>query len=67
MICGVGITQLMAKALTAMGGSTIFSNPTVGLGIIFAANVVMLIAGIIAGYVPAKKAINSKLVDALSA
>jgi putative ABC transport system permease protein len=67
MICGVGITQLMSKALSAAGGSDIFSDPTVGLNIIFAANVVMLIAGIIAGYVPAKKAINSKLVDALSA
>jgi len=67
MICGVGITQLMSKALSAAGGSDIFSDPTVGLNIILAANVVMLIAGIIAGYVPAKKAINSKLVDALSA
>ena len=67
MICGVGITQLMSKALSAAGGSDIFSDPTVGLNIILAANVVMLIAGIIAGYVPAKKAISSKLVDALSA
>jgi putative ABC transport system permease protein len=67
MICGVGITQLMSEALSAAGGSDIFSDPTVGLNIILAANVVMLIAGIIAGYVPAKKAISSKLVDALSA
>lgn len=67
MLCGVGLTQLLSMVLSAIGGSAIFSSPTVGLGIIFAANVIMLIAGIIAGYVPAKKAITCKLVDALSA
>lgn len=67
MILGVGLTQLLSSALSAMGGSGIFGAPTVGLGVIFAANAVMVLAGIIAGYVPAKKAISCKLVDALSA
>ena len=67
MLCGVGLTQLLSNVLAAIGGSAIFDSPTVGLEIILAANVVMLLAGIIAGYVPAKKAINCKLVDALSA
>jgi len=39
----------------------------VGLDVIIAANLVMLAAGVIAGYVPAKKAVNCKLVDALAA
>jgi len=67
MLFGIGLTQLLSAVLAAFGGSAIFGAPTVGLGIIFAANVVMLLAGIIAGYVPAKKAINCKLVDALAA
>ena len=67
MLFGIGLTQLLSAVLAAFGGSAIFSAPTIGLGIIFAANVVMLLAGIIAGYVPAKKAINCKLVDALAA
>ena len=67
MLCGVGLTQLLSNVLAAIGGSAIFDSPTVGLEIILAANVVMLLAGIIAGYVPAKKAVNCKLVDALSA
>jgi putative ABC transport system permease protein len=50
-----------------MGGSGIFDSPTVGLDVIIAANLVMLAAGVIAGYVPAKKAVNCKLVDALAA
>ena len=67
LLFGIGLTQLLSAVLAAFGGSAIFGAPTVGLGIIFAANVVMLLAGIIAGYVPAKKAINCKLVDALAA
>lgn len=67
MMAGVGVTQLLAGALGAMGGSGIFDSPTVGLDVIIAANLVMLAAGVIAGYVPAKKAVNCKLVDALAA
>ena len=67
MLVGVGLTQLLASALSALGGSDIFASPTVGLGVIFGANMVMIFAGLIAGYVPAKKAVNCKLVDALAA
>lgn len=67
MMAGVGVTQLLSVALGAMGGSGIFDSPTVGLSVIISANLVMLIAGLIAGYVPAKKAVSCKLVDALAA
>ena len=67
MMAGVGVTQLLSVALGAMGGSGVFDSPTVGLSVIISANLVMLLAGLIAGYVPAKKAVSSKLVDALAA
>lgn len=73
MLCGVGITQL-AKNITEMaggssggGGGTIFLNPTVDMSIILAANGIMILAGIIAGYIPARRAVNIKPVEALAA
>ena len=64
MMCGIGITQLLDKAL----GSTVpmFQNPTVQFGAVIGCNVIMVLAGVVAGYVPAKRAISIKLVDALT-
>ena len=64
MMCGIGITQLLDKAL----GSAVpmFQNPTVQFGAVIGCNVIMVLAGVIAGYVPAKRAISIKLVDALT-
>ncbi len=67
MLFGVGLTQLASLILGATGGSSIFDAPTVDFGIIISANVIMIIAGLIAGYIPAKRAINIKLVEALTA
>lgn len=73
MLCGIGITQL-AKNITEMAGGngggnggTIFLNPTVDMNIILAANGIMILAGIIAGYIPARRAVNIKPVEALAA
>ena len=68
---GLGLTELVGKVLT-MGASdgdesfTIFQDPTVDLGIVIAATVVMVIAGVIAGYVPAKRAVSIKPIEALA-
>ena len=70
MVAGIGITELinfvMVKA--AMGSDTdfqIFSNPTVDLGIAAASTVVLVIAGVLAGYFPARKAVKIKPIEAL--
>lgn len=69
MMCAIGLTQLVATVIaSAPGGqSSIFGAPTLSLGVIFAANVIMIVAGLFAGYFPAKKAVTIKLVDALTA
>ena len=68
MLIGVGLTQLL-KVLseTFLGtNNTIFCNPTVDLSIVLIANAIMIVCGLIAGYIPAKKATTVKLVDALA-
>ena len=65
MMLGIGLTQLLSAAL----GDSVpyFSDPTVQLGAVVGCNVIMVLAGIAAGYVPAKRAVTIKLVDALTA
>ena len=70
MFAGIGITELinyiMVKA--AMGSDTdfqVFTNPTVSLGIAIAATIVLMIAGVLAGYFPARKAVKIKPIEAL--
>lgn len=71
MFVGLGLTELVGKVLS-MGGNTgeesfsVFKDPTVDLPIVIAATVVMVIAGVIAGYVPAKRAVDIKPIEALT-
>lgn len=79
MICGIGLTELinygmeMAQAgQSATGGNmgentTIFYNPTVSLGVSLAATVLIIIAGIVAGYFPALKAVKINAIEAMRA
>ena len=63
MMLGVGLTQLLNSALgTAI---PMFQNPTVDFWPIMGCNFIMVLAGLIAGYVPAKRAVSIKLVEAL--
>lgn len=64
MMMGVGLTQLLDMALgTAL---PMFQNPTVQFFPIICCNVIMILAGLVAGYVPAKRAVSIKLVEALT-
>jgi len=64
MMLGVGLTQLLDSALgTAI---PMFQNPTVDFWPIMGCNFIMVMAGLVAGYVPAKRAVSIKLVDALT-
>lgn len=72
MLFGIGVTTLVNFVLEQMssaGGSgiQIFKDPTVDMGIILGANCIMILAGLIAGYIPARRAVNIKPIEALSA
>ena len=64
MMLGIGLTQLLSAVL---GGSVpYFTDPTVEFGMVVGCNLIMILAGIAAGYAPAKRAVSIKLVDALA-
>lgn len=70
MLLGIGITELISFFINqtpAEPGNIIFRNPTVDVGIILSALAVLIISGLIAGYIPAKKAVSIKPIEALRA
>lgn len=64
MMLGIGLTQLLSAAIGDM--IPVFNNPTVQFGAVLGCNAIMILAGIVAGYVPARRAVTIKLVDALT-
>ncbi|MFC0779390.1 ABC transporter permease [Flavobacterium sp. HJSW_4] len=62
-----GIIALLNMALDSMppGSDTMFANPTVDLGVVFVALLILVGSGLLAGFIPAQIAISVKPVDAL--
>jgi putative ABC transport system permease protein len=73
MVLGVAANEYMDATLghnvidTGMFKATLFVNPTVGLDVCIEATVVMIIAGTLAGLVPARKAAKIRPIEALRA
>ncbi len=74
MILGVGVMELVNLIITrgaeaAVSASTetptIFLNPTLELPVTVSATLVLVIAGLVAGYVPARRASKINIIDAL--
>ena len=76
MCAGVGIMEgvnqyLVSSSAGASDSDSIFSsisifqNPTLDLSIVISATAVLVIAGVIAGYIPARRAAKVKTIDAL--
>lgn len=73
MVLGVGITEAINIAMESMnaGKSTsrddmsIFLNPTVSLSIALASTGLLVIAGVLAGYFPARKAVKITAIEAM--
>lgn len=62
-----GIIAILNKILDSMpaGENTMFANPSVDLGVVFVALLILVGSGLLAGFIPAQTAINIKPVDAL--
>ncbi|KAF2082943.1 MULTISPECIES: ABC transporter permease [Flavobacterium] len=62
-----GIIAILNMALDSMppDQNTMFANPTVDLGVVFVALIILVGSGLLAGFIPAQTAINVKPVDAL--
>lgn len=67
---GIGLMEIVNWLLETTGAAAngemnMFVNPTVDLGIVISATLVMIIAGMLAGYFPARKAVKVKPIEAL--
>lgn len=72
MLSGIGLSELINSAMEAGGGSTdanatgtLFLNPTVNIGIALAATLLIVVAGVAAGYFPARKAVKISAIEAM--
>jgi len=62
---GVGILEILSRILESGGDEMFFRNPEINLTIALSALGVLVIAGIIAGLIPAKRAVSIKPIDAI--
>ena len=62
-----GISSMMTVGPRSMDSPTIFKDPTVDIGTVIAATVVLIIAGVIAGLIPALKATRVRPIEAMRA
>jgi len=71
MFLGIGLTETIHVWMQAQESGDadmqVFTNPTVDLSIAIAATITMVIAGTLAGFFPARKAVMIKPVTALAA
>ncbi|NDW13124.1 ABC transporter permease [Bacteroides sp. 214] len=73
MVAGIGVTELMNMVAgnqtmdTGMWQETVFLNPTVDVGIAIQATLTLVVAGTMAGFFPARKAVSIRPIEALRA
>lgn len=66
LVAGVGLLELVSSLLSKSGGSdTMFLNPQVDFGIAIIALFILIICGLFAGLIPARKAVSVKPVEAI--
>tara|TARA_R110002072_G_scaffold26558_10_gene87621 strand:+ start:1166 stop:2422 length:1257 start_codon:yes stop_codon:yes gene_type:complete len=67
LLLGVFVTEYISKQLGPADGETMFTNPTIDLKIALIALGILVLAGLLAGLIPARKAVRIKPIDALRA
>jgi putative ABC transport system permease protein len=67
LVFGIGILESVNMLLSASPDSGMFKNPEVDLNIAITALTVLIVAGALAGFIPARRAIQVKPIEALRA
>jgi putative ABC transport system permease protein len=73
MVAGIGVTEYMnvvagnSTMNTGLWTTTVFLNPTVDMRISIQATLALIVAGTLAGFFPARKAVSIKPIEALRA
>jgi putative ABC transport system permease protein len=66
LVIGVALIELINIALTQNdGGNTMFHNPQIDFTMAINSLIILIISGAIAGFIPARKAVSIKPIDAL--
>ncbi len=66
LVLGVFLLEMLNKMLMSSGGDgEMFKNPEVDIQVAVTALIILIISGIVAGLIPARKAVSMKPVDAL--
>lgn len=72
MMTGIGITEAVnfvmeqsAAQNPSETGMSVFKNPTVNLTYVYISTLILIISGIIAGYMPARRAVKIKPIEAM--
>ena len=71
MLCGIAANEYMNATIgrtvvdTGLFRATMFVNPTVGIDVCVEATLVMVLAGTLAGLVPARRAARVRPIEAL--
>ena len=74
MLLGKGLTEMInffmvqavnGKPVTDEPQMSVFTNPTVDVGYAIFATVILIIAGVVAGYLPARKAVRVQPIEAM--
>ncbi len=69
MMAGIGLVELINNSMNlgSEQGGSIFKDPTVELPYVFLATVILVIAGVVSGYMPARRAVKIKPIEAMMA
>jgi len=70
MMMGIGLTEIvnliMEKSAAGGGdGMSVFKNPTVELSYVLISTGILILSGVIAGYMPARRAVRIKPIEAM--